>query len=100
VMHRELQPEEKRLYRLCDEALYYVWDPLGASGAPEAREEYHPHVPEVYELVRLGKRDELIVYLTSVLRDRMELPADDTYSVAAVNFMMRARDWCEREPYR
>jgi hypothetical protein len=70
-MQPELQPEEMRLYRLCDEALYYVWDPLGASGAPESRDEYRAYVRQVYELVRWGKRDELIAYLTSVLRVRL-----------------------------
>jgi hypothetical protein len=27
-MAMQLQPEEARLYRLCDEALQYVWDRL------------------------------------------------------------------------
>jgi hypothetical protein len=98
-MQPDLQPEEMRLYRLCDEALYYVWDPLGASGAPESRDEYRAYVPQVYELVRRGKRDELTAYLTSVLRDRMELPAEEAYSAAAVDFMMRGRAWYERNPY-
>jgi hypothetical protein len=95
----DLQPEEMRLYRLCDEALYYVWDPAGASGAPEARDEYRAYLPRVYELVRLGARDDLIAYLTSVLRDRMELPADEAYSAKAVDFMLRAQAWVERTPY-
>jgi hypothetical protein len=98
-MQPQLQPEEVRLYRLCDEALFYVWDPLGANGAPEARDEYRAYVPQVYELVRWGKRDELIAYLTSVLRDRMDLAADEAYSVAAVDFMMRGRAWHEHNPY-
>jgi hypothetical protein len=98
-MAAELQPEEMRLYRLCDEALFYVWDPIGVCGAPEARTEYQAYLPHVYELVRLGKRDELIAYLTSILRDRMELPADESYSDNAVDFMLRGRAWCERNPY-
>lgn len=39
-MGQQLQPEEMHLYRLCDEALFYVWDPIGVCGAPEARTEY------------------------------------------------------------
>jgi hypothetical protein len=87
------------LYRLCDEALYYVWDPLGASGAPEARDEYSAYVPHVYELARWGKSDELVAYLTSILRDRMGLKADEAYSAKAVDFIMRGRAWYERSPY-
>lgn len=95
----DLGPEEVRLYRLCDEALYYVWDPLGARGAPEARDEYRAYLPRVYELVRSGARDELIAYLTTILRDRMELPADEAHSADAVDFMLRGRAWYERDPY-
>ena len=95
----DLQPEEMRLYRLCDEALYYVWDPLGARGAPEARDEYRAYVQRVYELVRLGARDELLSYLTGVLRERMELPADEAYSANVVDFMLRGRAWYERDPH-
>ncbi len=92
--------EEMPLYRLCDEALFYVWDPIGANGAPEARGEYSAYLPKVYELVRLDKRNELIAYLTSVFRDRMGLEADESYSAEAVDFVMRARAWRERSPYR
>ena len=98
-MGPDLQAEEMRLYRLCDEALYYVWDPLGASGTPESRDEYRAFLPRVYELVRLGARDELIAYLTAVLRDRMELPADEASSTNAVDYMLRGRAWYERDPY-
>ena len=99
-MSPDLQPEEMPLYRLRDEALYYVWDPIGANGAPEARHEYGAYLPKVYELVRLDKRDELIAYLTWVLRDRMGLEAEESFSAEAVDFMMRARAWRERNPYR
>lgn len=98
-MRTDLQPEEMRLYRLCDEALYYLWDPVGASGSPESRDEYREYVPQVYELVRWGKRDELIAYLTRVLRERMGLPAEEEYSATAVDFMLRGRAWYERDPY-
>lgn len=98
-MSRWLQPEELPLYRLCDEALFYVWDPIGVRGSPEARSEYVSYVPKVYELVRQDKREELIAYLTWVIRDQMGLAVDESQSREAVDFILRGRAWRERNPY-
>ena len=98
-MGQQLQLEEMRLYRLCDEALFYVWDPIGVCGAPEARTEYQAYMPQVYELVRLGKRDELIAYLVNVTEDRMGMRPNEELAANAVEFMMRGRAWVERTPY-
>jgi hypothetical protein len=99
-MVSDLQPEELPLYRLCDEALFYVWDPVGVHRAPENRGEYEAYVPQVYELVRWGRWDELTAFLTWVLRERMGVAADESVSADAVEFLQRARAWHERDPYR
>jgi hypothetical protein len=88
-----------RLYRLCDEALFYVWDPIGVCDAPEARTEYQASLPQVYELVRLGKRDELIAYLLNVTEVRMGMRPNEELATIALEFMMRGRAWVERTPY-
>jgi hypothetical protein len=36
TMRERLASEGESLHRLCDEALYYVWDPIGVSTFPEA----------------------------------------------------------------
>jgi hypothetical protein len=50
-MSQHLSPEEKELYRRIDEVLFYLWDPIGVAGAPEARDEYEGYVPHVFSLL-------------------------------------------------
>lgn len=43
--------DDHELKRRVDEVLYYVWDPVGVSGEPNARYEYRNYVGSVLELV-------------------------------------------------
>lgn len=47
----KLPPNEAELFRRCDEILHYVWDPIGVSGSPSARDEYHSCVPPIFALI-------------------------------------------------
>jgi len=38
---------QKELSKRVSEVLYYLWDPIGVSTAPEARSEYEDYVPQV-----------------------------------------------------
>ena len=42
------------LYRRIGEVLHYVWDPIGVSGYPEARDEYDMYLPQVFSLAIRG----------------------------------------------
>jgi hypothetical protein len=42
----EFMPKDKELYRRIDEVVHYLWDPIGVSDVPEARDEYHSYLPE------------------------------------------------------
>ena len=35
------------LHRRTDEVLHYIWDPIGVSGVPTARDEYSGYVPRL-----------------------------------------------------
>ncbi len=91
-----LSPKEMRLYRLCDEALYYVWDPIGVSGAPEARDEYRMYLPRVFALVKADAREELVRYLTEIPVERMGLRPRPEAAARVADFMLRCRAWVER----
>lgn len=68
-------PAEDTLWRLVDEVLHYLWDPIGIRGIPAARDEYRSYVPDVVSvLLDGGGRDEIVEYLLWVERDRMEMP--------------------------
>ena len=50
-MSQQLSPEHKELYQRVDEVLHYLWDPIGVSGVPEARDEYDSYLPHVFSLL-------------------------------------------------
>ena len=49
-----LSDKQKALYRRVDEVLHYVWDPIGISDTPEARNKYHGYLPRIFNLLIKG----------------------------------------------
>jgi hypothetical protein len=61
--------------RMVQIALHWAWDPIGVRGIGEAVDEYDMYAPQVLKMLRADASVEQIAdYLTSVVRDRMELP--------------------------
>ncbi|MES3154198.1 hypothetical protein [Sphingomonas faeni] len=61
--------------RMIQVALHWAWDPIGVRGIKEAADEYDMYAPRVLEMLKADAPVEQIAdYLTSVVRDRMELP--------------------------
>lgn len=61
--------------RMIKVALHWAWDPIGVRGIVEAANEYDMYAPQVLEMLKVDAPVEQIAhYLTSVVRDRMELP--------------------------
>lgn len=71
---QKLSLVEFALYRAVDEVLHYVWDPIGVSGVPQARDEYRSYLPQVFELVRCGSDENPIArYLNEIATERLGL---------------------------
>jgi hypothetical protein len=71
---RHFSKNENELYQRVDEVLHYIWDPIGISDIPEARDEYHSYLPVVYGLVKRGATvGEIADYLSSVTSEMMGL---------------------------
>ncbi len=69
--------DNNELQRRVDEVLYYVWDPIGVSGAPFARAEYESYVPKVLQLVEDNDRIQPIAdHLAEIINTRMGITAD------------------------
>ena len=61
--------------RMIQIALHWAWDPIGVRGIKEAPDEYGMYALRVLELLKSQAPVQQIAdYLTSVVRDRMELP--------------------------
>jgi CubicO group peptidase (beta-lactamase class C family) len=73
-MSQQLSPEHQELYRRVDEVLHYLWDPIGISDVPEARDEYHGYLPHVFSLlVRKVSPQELTDFLDHTATQTMGL---------------------------
>jgi hypothetical protein len=73
-MGQKLSPEQMELYRRVDEVLHYLWDPIGVSGAPEARDEYRGYLQHVFSLLVNGAPEaEIIDFLVKTVTETMGL---------------------------
>lgn len=71
-MGRKFTPFEADLYLRTGEVLHYLWDPIGISDLPEARDEYDYYLPHVFGMLIRGESEDAVAqYLVSVETDRM-----------------------------
>jgi hypothetical protein len=80
--------DANELYRRVDEVLHYLWDPIGVSGIPAARDEYETYVPQVFELLNDdANRGRIAGYLNWVVTERMGLSENAEATLRVVDFL-------------
>ncbi len=90
-MGEKLSPLDLELYRAVDEVLHYVWDPIGVSAIPQARDEYHSYLPHVFRRLRNGESSQSIAaYLNEVTTNLMGLSANAQHDLKVAEILM---DW-------
>ena len=47
-------PKDAELYRRLDEVAHYIWDPIGISNVPDARDEYRAYLRDVLPTLMLS----------------------------------------------
>jgi hypothetical protein len=73
-MGERLPPEQAQLYRRVDEVLHYLWDPIGVSRVPHARDEYQSYLPHVFALlIHHAPEAEIIAFLVKTETETMGL---------------------------
>ena len=73
-MGRNMSPSDEELYRRVDEVLHYVWDPIGISSEPMARDEYYSYLPQVLSLLKENAGTErLAAHLSRISTEQMGL---------------------------
>ena len=88
-MGKKLSPPDEELYRRVDEVLHYIWDPIGVSGAPNARDEYYSYLPIVFKLLKSDSNSEQIVdYLFEVSTERMGLNGNRAHDVQVAEVLL------------
>ncbi len=92
-MGKKLSPPDEELYRRVDEVLHYIWDPIGISGIPMARDEYYSYLPHVFSLLKANAKPEPIAeYLFTVSTDRMGLSENRKRDIEVAEILL---DWKE-----
>lgn len=90
-MGKKLGLRDEELYRRVDEVLHYIWDPIGVSGVPQARDEYYFYLPDVFKLVKDEAPAEIIAqHLTEIVVNRMGLDGTMQDALEIVSIL---RDW-------
>lgn len=100
-MGRKLNPFELELYQRTDEVLHYVWDPIGVSAVPEARDEYHAYLSQVFSMLLERKGEAAIAeYLARVEVERMGLSAapENAAHVATTLSSWQRVLWAKHKP--
>ena len=93
-MKDKLSSREKELYRRTDEILHYLWDPIGVSDVPQARDEYHSYLPNVYaRLIKNPKENEIVEYLTTVEAESMGLTPNLEKALNVAQVLIETKEW-------
>lgn len=80
-------PEE--LFKRVDEVLHYLWDPIGISHIPEARDEYTSYVPKIVDaLLRNTPPEELAEILSGIDTNRMGLEKAIEHDLAVAKVLI------------
>lgn len=92
-MNKKMSPPDSALYRAVDEVLHYVWDPIGVSSVPQARDEYHGYLPQVFSILIDGADKRTIAaYLGKVTTDKMGLLANAEHDLRVAEILFEWKD--------
>ena len=92
-MKRKLDLKENELYKRIDEVLHYVWDPIGISDEPWARDEYESRVPQVFSLVVNQATPQAIAdHLMEVVRKDMEVTSNERHTMRVAELLLAYRE--------
>jgi hypothetical protein len=93
-MHQQPLPEDTDFARLCDQILYYMWDPIGVSGDAPV-DEYRSYLPKVLQFARQRDETGLADYLKYVMTALMGMSHQSTGIDAVVELIMNAQLWMD-----
>ncbi len=76
-MGEKLSQKQLELYQGIDEILWNDWDPASVSDSSDARDEYYPYLPVVFNMALQNASSlEIAQYLSKVAQDNMGLSSN------------------------
>jgi len=92
-MGMKLSPEQNELYRRTDEVLHYIWDPIGVSDSPYARDEYGEYLPQVFgKLLKNEPSERIVEYLLLIETENMGLSKNEKNAERTVEILEEYRE--------
>jgi hypothetical protein len=92
-MENKLQAHEAELYKRIDEVLHYLWDPIGVSDQPAARDEYYSYLPQVFQLVRANApKEKIMAFLSEITQHEMECGVNLKRDEAVIELLLKWRE--------
>lgn len=90
-MGKKLSPPDQELYHRVDEVLHYIWDPIGVSSAPTARDEYYSYLPRVFGLLKVNADvGQIADYLFEISTKQMGLAGRHAHDLQVAEVLL---DW-------
>ncbi|MBK8814156.1 MAG: hypothetical protein IPN42_00945 [Methylococcaceae bacterium] len=88
-MGMKLSQPDLDLYRAVDEVLHYIWDPIGVSEVPQARDEYYGYLPQVFQLLKKGNDEKAIAeYLGKIVKQSMGLRENTQHDLKIAEILL------------
>ena len=89
-MNQKILPSDAELYRRIEEVVHYIWDPIGISAHPQARDEYIGYMTGIFGRVKAGKEEDIIEFMRWAASENMGLYFDEDKAKEAAKVML---DW-------
>ncbi len=88
---------EKELYVRIDEVVHYIWDPIGISSHPGARDEYYAYLPTIFGYIKCGDIESLEKYMTWAAAEHMDLSGNQNSIKSAISIMLEWKLFLEEK---
>jgi hypothetical protein len=87
--------EQHRLFTIrIGEVLHYIWDPIGVSDQPGARDEYDSYIPYVMGFALKNDREGLINYLYRTAAHTIGIAVPHEQNEEVADLILDWRQWC------
>jgi hypothetical protein len=97
-MDKRMTPADRELYKRVDEVLHYIWDPIGVSTVPSARDEYFSYFPHVFTLLKTNNNaDHIASYLFDVSTQKMGLRGNKKKDLEVAELLLEWKDTIDKK---
>ncbi|HNY31515.1 MAG TPA: hypothetical protein PKO15_11565 [Fibrobacteria bacterium] len=98
-MGQSLREFDQELYQRIDEVVHYIWDPIGVSSEPAARDEYYSYLPQIFQLVKSGDAAGIETYLKYISVERMGLSEDPESIKSTTEILLEWKTYLESQSH-